>query len=394
MNKTNRLLINLQNDILQNNNFQEIIYKIVSFLSYKLKLTFLCFISATKYEIVYQYYKFPNKNISEQKCISSNEMTFNETVKAFYKPLFNINKAKFFLFDMLDIPIYSYNIIYPIFKSNDIFGFILALRVTKKFLKKDYLDFLFFFPYFYLFFLSNKANIEKKNSNIEKQFNSFLEISSLIVSNKNLEETLNILVKLIADVMNYKTTSIMLYKKDKEELEIKATQSLSNEYKNKPNLKIDNSVSGKAIKEDKPISVLDVTKEPLYSFPEIAQKEGLKSLLVVPMKIKSKIIGTINVYTNHEHYFSDAEKNILLSFANLAAIAIENAQLQEESLKAKEALESRKLIERAKGLLMDLYNMKEEEAYSTMRKKAMDLCKPLKDIAEAILISSELNRKN
>ena len=54
---------------------------------------------------------------------------------------------------------------------------------------------------------------------------------------------------------------------------------------------------GKAIKEKKPITVLDVTKEPEYKYPKIAKKEGICSMLAVPMMIKDKVIGVVKAYT-------------------------------------------------------------------------------------------------
>lgn len=210
----------------------------------------------------------------------------------------------------------------------------------------------------------------------------------------NLEEILKIIVNIVADVMDYKICSVMLYDEEKQELAIKATQALSDEYRLKPNLKIGQSLSGRAIKEKRPISSIDVLKDPNYKYPEIAKRQGLKSMLAVPMIVKNKAMGVINVYTTTEHIFQEEEIKMLLSVANLAAVAIENAKLEEEALKIKDALETRKLIERAKGILMKLNNMTEEEAYTTMRKKAMDLCKPLKEIAEAILLTTEFNKKN
>jgi len=186
----------------------------------------------------------------------------------------------------------------------------------------------------------------------------------------------------------------MLYDETRQELEIKATQSLSEEYRTKPNLKIGQSLSGRTIKEKRVISAVDVLKDPYYKYPEIARKEGLKSMLAIPMIFETKIIGVINVYTNSEHIFSEDEIKMLSTVANLAAVAIENAKLEEETIKAKDALETRKLIERAKGMLMKSNNMTEDEAYTTMRKKAMDLCKPLKEIAEAIILTAEIKKKN
>jgi signal transduction protein with GAF and PtsI domain len=233
-----------------------------------------------------------------------------------------------------------------------------------------------------------------KNQDIQKQIEALMKISKTIVEKSSLEEILKIIVNIVADVMDYKICSVMLSNEEKQELEIKATQALSDEYRLKPNLKIGQSLSGKAIKEKKPVSSIDVVKDPDYKYPEIAKKQGLKSMLAVPMIVKNKAIGVINVYTTTEHIFSEEEIKMLSAVANLAAVAIENSKLEEETLKVKDALETRKLIERAKGILMKLNNMTEEEAYTTMRKKAMDMCKPLKEIAEAIILTMEMNKKN
>ena len=90
---------------------------------------------------------------------------------------------------------------------------------------------------------------------------------------------------------------MLLFQKGRE-LKIAATQSLSDEYKSKPPIQVKLSVSGRAIIEKKPIIVADVTKDPQYTYPDIAKKENLRSLLVVPMMMKDKPIGVINCYTD------------------------------------------------------------------------------------------------
>ena len=75
--------------------------------------------------------------------------------------------------------------------------------------------------------------------------------------------------------------------------------------------------------------------------------------------------------------------------ANQAAIVIENMSLIKEAIAAKEALETRKTIERAKGLLMKKFNIAEDEAYKTIHKKSMDSRKSMKEVAEAILLTLE-----
>ena len=165
----------------------------------------------------------------------------------------------------------------------------------------------------------------------------------------------------------------MLLDEKGEELAIKATQSLSEDYKKKPNIKVNNSLSGEVIKTYKPITVYDVRAEEKYVYRDLAVRENLTSMLSVPMIFKDKAIGIINVYTKTPHHFSQDEIDVLQMVANQAAVSVENTKLMEEALKAKEALETRKLIERAKGILMRMRGLSEESAYRLIHKKSMDV---------------------
>ena len=225
------------------------------------------------------------------------------------------------------------------------------------------------------------------------QLDLLSQISQTIVSDYYLKEILHLIVAMTAKVMGSKICSIMLLDQRKDELVISATQSLSDDYINKPNLKIGQSISGKVVVEKKPITVLNVTGEPGYMYPKIAKKEGIVSLLSVPMMIKDKVIGVINSYTKNEHNFRKEEIEILQAVANQAAVAIENTNLSREILAAKEALESRKIVERAKGILMKELSLTEDEAYKKIHKKSMDMRKTMKEIAEAVILASEMRKK-
>ncbi len=226
-----------------------------------------------------------------------------------------------------------------------------------------------------------------------KQLDLLSEVSRTIVSDYYLKEILQLIVTMTAEVMDSKICSIMLLDEKREELVIAATQSLSQKYVNKPNLRVGQSISGKVLLEKRPIVVRDVTREPRYMYPDVARKEGIVSLVSVPMMVKDRAIGVINSYTKTEHTFRQEEIDILQAVANQAAVAIENTHLSEEILAAKEALESRKLVERAKGILMKELAVSEDDAYRKIHKKSMDLRKTMKEIAEAIILAADLRKK-
>lgn len=153
------------------------------------------------------------------------------------------------------------------------------------------------------------------------------EISRRITSDMYLEEILQLIVAMTAETMNFKICSIMLLDESKQELVIKATQSKSRAYTKKPNVKLTESVAGRAVLERRPITIRDVRKTPGYQYPDIARKEGLCSLISLPLMVKNEIIGVLNCYTGTPHEFTDEEINLCTAVANQAAISIQNARL-------------------------------------------------------------------
>ncbi len=236
------------------------------------------------------------------------------------------------------------------------------------------------------------ARLYDETKNKATQFDSLVKVSQSITSERYLDEILNLIVVVTAEMLNSKICSIMLLDEKGEELSIKATQSLSEEYKKKPNIKVNHSLSGEVIKAKIPLAVYDVRKEERYRYRDLAVKENLTSMLSVPMVVKDKAVGIVNVYTKTPHHFTQDEIDVLQMVANQAAVAVENTKLMEEALKAKEALQTRKLIERAKGIIMRMNSLSEESAYRLIHKKSMDSCRSMKEIAESIILMDELRK--
>ena len=232
-----------------------------------------------------------------------------------------------------------------------------------------------------------------KNNKIENArdiIEALSKISEAMTSDLYLEDILKLIVTVTAEVMGSKICSLMLLDPKKKELSIKATQSMSKEYINKNPLKLGEGIAGKVALEGKPISVFDITKDKNYKYQEIARNEGLVSLLCVPLHVRGKIIGVLTIYTSETHHFSDYEVNLLKTVADQAAIVIENYRLVVETRVIREELETRKAVERAKGILMKEQNLNEEEAFRKIQKFSMDNRKTMREVAEAIVLSNEM----
>jgi signal transduction protein with GAF and PtsI domain len=225
------------------------------------------------------------------------------------------------------------------------------------------------------------------------QVETLSQVSETVASNRLIKDVLQLLVSMTAQMMNSKICSIMLLDEASGELRIAATQSLSEQYRRKPNLKIGQGISGRAVKDRRPIIVLDVLTDRDYMYPDMAKKEGLCSLVSVPMMVREKALGVINSYTSVPHVFTGEEVKLLQAIANQAAIAIEHTTLIEKSHEMQEALAVRKIMERAKGYLMRSKKLTEEEAFKLIQRQSMDFRKSMREIAEAVLLAGELDQR-
>lgn len=230
----------------------------------------------------------------------------------------------------------------------------------------------------------------KADDNSRQIIEALAKIGEAVTSDRYLEDILKLIVTVTAEAMGSKICSLMLLDEVGKELVVKATQSVSENYNKKPNIKLGEGVAGKVAKEGKPITVIDVRESSDYLNRDIARKEKLCSLLSVPLTVKGKVIGVLNSYTAKPHKFTKNEINILKSVANQAAIVIENFRLVVESEIIKEELQARKAIERAKGILMKEKNLTEQEAYNIIRKYSMDSRKSMQEVSEAIIMSDEM----
>ncbi len=225
-----------------------------------------------------------------------------------------------------------------------------------------------------------------------RQFEALSRVSSSITSNLYLEDILKLIVTVSAEIMNSKICSLSLVDTKTGALILKATQSMSEAYNKKPPLHLGEGIAGKVARDNKPQAVFDITKEQEYKYKDIAKKEGLRSLLSVPLSVKGRVIGVLNNYTSRPHKFTSEEVDILTSVANQAAIVIENSELIVKTKVIQEELETRKVVEKAKGILMRDQGLGEQEAFKKIQRQSMDTRHSMREIAEAIILMDSMKK--
>ena len=226
-----------------------------------------------------------------------------------------------------------------------------------------------------------------------RELNLLHRISQVLGFDLSLSDVLQVIVSVTADLMESKVVSILLFDEQSRTLSIAATQSLSAGYRDKPNVSVDKSVSGKAIAAKTAQVIANVQEDETFGFREVAKAEGITSMLCVPMLIRGQAIGVINSYSAIQRVYSEDDIKMLSLVAGQAAIAIENARLQAATAAFQEDLENRKLVSKAKAILIKKRGMDEPGAHRFIQKESMNRRKPMKEIAEAILLSEELQER-
>jgi GAF domain-containing protein len=239
----------------------------------------------------------------------------------------------------------------------------------------------------------SKARLAEQTQAALKRVEMLAAVGHTITTESYLDRILQVISEMVAETFDSPVCSIMIVDEDKQELTIRAARCSSPEYLQKVPLKVEDSLIGRVVRERQLVSVRDVAAEKSYKYPELARRTGLASLLSVPLLVGQKVIGTLNIYTSDRRSFTPEEIGFAKAVAGQAALAFENARLISETLEMKRTLEARKVIERAKGILQHRRGITEEQAYLDLRSESRRLRRPMRDLAEAIVLAEELHKK-
>lgn len=237
----------------------------------------------------------------------------------------------------------------------------------------------------------------KKNKNSElkkeRELKLLYEIIQTISYNLDLKEVLSRIVKIVSSVT--KADSCFLYLLDGEDLILRASLNPKPLEIGNIKMKTGEGITGWVAEKQKTVAIAkEAYKDKRFKFFNSLPEDKFEGILSVPIIYRDKVLGVINVQHSKPRKYSETEIVLFELIAKATGGAIDNASLFSEKEALKEALETRKLIERAKGILMKDLNIPEEEAHKLLHKKSMDKRLSLKEIANAIIISSDFKAKN
>jgi signal transduction histidine kinase len=181
-------------------------------------------------------------------------------------------------------------------------------------------------------------------------FESLASVSRIINSTLNLDEALRAVTRQACTLMRARMCSLMLLDETREFLDLRASFGAGDAYIKKPRLAVEESLIGVVVRRKKPLQAANVQVDSRYQNVELARREGLTSLLSVPLIFSDQAIGALSVYTAKPYNFSNEEIKILGLLAELSAIAIEKARLYERVVDVEEQLRQNEKLS-ALGLL-------------------------------------------
>jgi GAF domain-containing protein len=166
----------------------------------------------------------------------------------------------------------------------------------------------------------------------EFYYHQLYELAANLNSTHAPESVLQSMVEGVAKAMGAKGCSLLLLKPDKKVLRHTVSHGLSERYTTKKGpVSADKSIA-EAL-QGEAVFVLDATSDPRVQYPAENKKEGIASILSVPMMLRGETIGVIRVYTGEPYEFNPDDTYFVWAVANLGAIALENARLFESAQK-------------------------------------------------------------
>jgi GAF domain-containing protein len=176
----------------------------------------------------------------------------------------------------------------------------------------------------YLLTLASQGGVTLGNARQHRDLHIIAEVGRAVTSRQDLREILRLIVESGSNLFNAKGASIYLANPEARTLEVKASYGLSKDFFAHEFLKIDRTVQECL---ERLVVISDVSKEPEFIFPEYLDKEGVRSVICTPLKVKGRSIGVLRLYMGRPRELTHADRVLIQILADFSAISIENARL-------------------------------------------------------------------
>jgi len=225
-------------------------------------------------------------------------------------------------------------------------------------------------------------------------------ISSIVSSDLSVDEMLGEVVGLAVQATGCDACLVYLIDHPTQELVLRASQVPHAGALGSLRMPIGEGVTGWVAAHQSVVALSShAADDPRFKkFQELVE-DTYQAFLSAPLVSKGEAIGVVNAHHREPHHHSPDEVATLVFIGEQLGVAISSSLLEEdkrrlieETEEMKRVLETRKLVERAKGILQRQRGITEEEAYLHLRNQSRRMRRPMRELAEAIILAEDLNK--
>jgi signal transduction protein with GAF and PtsI domain len=217
------------------------------------------------------------------------------------------------------------------------------------------------------------------------------EIGSRIAAADPMHAVLARVVDFVSSVVQ--CDSCFVYVLEDDELVLRASKTPHPDVVDRLKMRVGQGITGWVAEHRRPVAVgSHAFKDPRFQTFNELPEDRYEAFLSVPVLSRGKLVGVINLQHRQPREHSRQDIQLISTIGFLVGAEIEMARLEVENTQLSERLETRKIVDRAKGILQRDLAITEEEAYLTIQRQSRQRRKSKKEIAEAIVLSDELRR--
>jgi GAF domain-containing protein len=153
-------------------------------------------------------------------------------------------------------------------------------------------------------------------------YETLLKVTKAISVLRDPDEIVLVTVEGVCTSLKVKGCALFLLNPKHDKLELAGSYGLSDEYLSKGPVNALRSIPG-ALKDRQPVAIYDVTDDPRIQYPQAAVKEGIASILSVPISTARKLIGCLRIYTADPWEFTLNDVNFVQAVGQLVGMALE-----------------------------------------------------------------------
>lgn len=206
-----------------------------------------------------------------------------------------------------------------------------------------------------------------------------------------LHQVLDEVVEFVAAIVE--CDSCLVYVMEGDELVLRASKNPHPDIVDRLKLRVGQGITGWVAEHRKPVAVPENASQDFRFklFNELPEDQ-YQAFLSVPLVTGGHLVGVINLQNRAPHQYTQREIGLVTAIGFLVGAEVERARLETEKTELSERLETRKLVERAKGILQRDLKITETDAYRIMQRESQQRRKSMKDISESIILNDDLKR--